>query len=120
VALQKATRTFTTTTTRTATLHNNMGRRSSNIVPANNQLAKMNEKGELISWDSKSKDGQLLKVLLEQGYIKKETGSQVQQEYPQFAKYALKTLNSALNNCRKALEKEVDARQSRGSAGEWM
>jgi hypothetical protein len=80
--------------------------------------AKMNEKGEIISWSSKSKDGLLLKLLLEQGHIKKESATQIQKEYPQFAKYALKTLSSALNNNRKALEKEVDARRSNGHACE--
>jgi hypothetical protein len=78
--------------------------------------AKTNEKGEIISWSSRSKDGLLLKLLLEQGHIKKESATQVQKDYPQFAKYALKTLSSALNNNRKALEKEVDARRSNGHA----
>jgi hypothetical protein len=80
--------------------------------------SKDEQKGEIISWSSKSKDGLLLKLLLEQGHIKKESATQIQKEYPQFAKYALKTLSSALNNNRKALEKEVDARRSNGHACE--
>jgi hypothetical protein len=88
--------------------------------PPTAKPVKTNEKGEIISWNSNSKDGQLLKLLLEQGHIKKETAMQVQQDYPNFKKYALKTLNSALASNRKALEKAVDERRSDGNAGEWF
>jgi hypothetical protein len=58
-----------------------MGRLSSSSKkPAPDKLVKTNEHGEVISWDSKSKDGQLLKLLLEQGHIKKETATKVKED----------------------------------------
>ena len=95
-------------------------RRSNKLPPPTDKPVKTNEKGEIISWNSNSKDGQLLKLLLEQGHIKKEAAMQVQQDYPNFKKYALKTLNSALASNRKALEKAMDERQSDGHAGKWF
>jgi hypothetical protein len=96
-----------------------MARQSSN-KPAVEKPVRTDEKGKVISWNSNSKDGQLLRLLMEQGHIKKETASQVMKDYPQFEKYALRTLSSALSSNRKALEKEVDARRSNGHACEWL
>lgn len=97
-----------------------MARQSSNKPAVLEKPVRTDEKGKVISWNSNSKDGQLLKLLMEQGHIKKETASQVMKDYPQFEKYALRTLSSALSSNRKALEKEVDARRSNGHACEWL
>ena len=59
-----------------------------------------NEKGEVTSWDSMNEDGKLLKLLSEEGLLSNKTASTVKQDYPQFGKYALHTLNSALSNAR--------------------
>ena len=72
--------------------------------PPTDKPVKTNEKGKIISWNSNSKDGQLLKLLWEQGHIKKEAAMQVQQDYPNFKKYSPKTLNLAPASNRKALQ----------------
>jgi hypothetical protein len=74
-----------------------MARQSSN-KPAVEKPVRTDKKGKVISWNSNSKDGQLLKLLMEQGHIKKKTASQVMKDYPQFEKYALRTLSSALSS----------------------
>ena len=78
---------------------------------------KTNEKGEIISWDSSSKDGKALRALFDGGLITDETAKQVKQEYPRFCNFASRTLNSALTNERKRLEKEVDMQKNRGASG---
>jgi len=77
-----------------------------------------NQKGEITSWDSTTPDGKLLKLMVEQGILTTETGAAVKKDYPQFRKYATRTLSSALSNARNALQKQVDLRQSRGEQGE--
>ena len=80
---------------------------------------KTNEKGEVISWDSNSPDGKALKALFDGGLITDETAKIVKKNYPRFRVYASRTLNSALTNERKRLEKEVDTQKARGSSGEF-
>lgn len=74
---------------------------------------------EIISWNSASPDGKALRALFDAGMITNETAKQVRKEYPRFRPYASRTLNSALNNERKRIEKEVDTQQARGSSGEF-
>ena len=77
----------------------------------------INEKGEITSWDSTNPDGKLLKILVEEGLLDKKTASDVKKDHPQFGKYALRTLNSALTNARGAVKKEVEARMHDASSG---
>jgi hypothetical protein len=76
---------------------------------------KTNQKGEVISWDSKSPDGKLLKLLVSDGQTVGKTPSQLMKDFPQFKKYNCKTLSSALNNLRKSFEGEVKAARGGGS-----
>jgi hypothetical protein len=73
---------------------------------------KTNQKGEVISWDSKSPDGKLLKLLVSDGRTVGKTPSQLMKDFPQFKKYNCKALSSALNNLRKSFEGEVKAARS--------
>jgi hypothetical protein len=81
---------------------------------------KTNEKGEVISWDSSSPDGKALRLLFEGKLITNETARQVKKDYPRFRLYASRTLNSALSNERKRVEKEVDTQMKRGSSGKFV
>jgi len=81
------------------------------------KVPKTNEKGEVISWDSASADGKALRALFDGGLITDETAKKVQEDYPRFRIYASRTLNSALNNERKRMEKEVDTQKKCGSSG---
>jgi len=81
---------------------------------------KTNEKGEVISWDSSSPDGKALRLLFEGKLITNETARQVKKDYPRFRLHASRTLNSALSNERKRVEKEVDTQMKRGSSGKFI
>ena len=81
---------------------------------------KTNEKGEIISWDSHSPDSKALRALFDGGLITTETANKVKNDYPRFRQYASRTLNSALSNERKRMEKEVDTQIHRGSSGEFV
>lgn len=77
----------------------------------------INERGEVTSWDSTNPDGKLLKILVEEGLLDKKTASDVKKDYPEFGKYALRTLNSTLTNARNSLKKEVETRMHDVSSG---
>jgi len=74
-----------------------------------------NNKGEITSWDSTSKDGKLLKTMFDNGIITTETATEIKDEYDQYAKYATKTLGSAVQNLRRQMKKQTEARKSSGS-----
>jgi len=95
-----------------------MGKKKQTAKSVDTNVPKTDEKGEIISWDSTSDDGKALKALFDGGLITTQTASVVKKEYPRFRKHAVRTLNSALNNERKRLEKEVDTQQQGGSSGE--
>ena len=78
-----------------------------------------NSKGEIVTWDQNSKDGQTLKVLFATGVLTDETASQIKADYPQFRVYATKTLGSAIQNLRRSIKKEAEARKSKGSKGKF-
>lgn len=96
-----------------------MAPRSTKEKSTNTKAPKTNDKGEVVSWDSNSPDGKALRSLFDGGLITDETAKKVKKDYPRFRIYATRTLNSALNNERKRLEKEVDLQQARGSSGEF-
>ena len=79
----------------------------------------VNSKGEYTTWTSTSSDGVQLKHILEGpppdcNY----TAAQMKAAHPLlFGKYATRTLNSALQNMRKALQNEISARVTRGQQG---
>jgi hypothetical protein len=77
---------------------------------------KTNQKGEIISWDGKSLDGELLKLLVTNGQAAGKTPTKLMKDYPQFKKYNCKTLSSALTNLRKSFEAEVTAARGGGSS----
>lgn len=95
-----------------------MAKKHQQTKSTNTKPPKTNEKGEIISWDSKSKDGKALKALFDGGLITTETAAKVQKAYPQFRPYSNRCLNSALSGERKRLEIEVDTQMARGSDGE--
>lgn len=96
--------------------------KSPKVKSTQTKAPKTNEKGEIISWDSSSADGKALRALFDGGLITNETAKQVKKSFPMFRNYANRTLNSALNNERKRVEKEVDTQKARGSSGEleWL
>jgi len=79
-----------------------------------------NTKGEIISWDSASKDGKLLKVMFDTGVITNETASEVKEECGQFTKHAARTLGSAIQNLCCQMKKQTKARQSKGSKSKFI
>lgn len=76
-----------------------------------------NEAGEIITWDSNSRDGQLLKLLFDNGTLTSESTKEVKELYANFRKYATKTLSSAITNVKKSVKREAEARKAKGSKG---
>ena len=61
-----------------------------------------NEKGEITSWSSTNKDGQLLKQLWEGGAIRGMMAAKTKSEFSEhFGKYATRTLQSVVSNLKK-------------------
>eukprot|EP00957_Ditylum_brightwellii_P086074 6549021-Ditylum_brightwellii.AAC.1 len=60
----------------------------------------LNAQGQITSWNSASKDGQDLKAMFEREMVDTMTATQLKGVYPQFKKYARRTLNSALQNLK--------------------
>ena len=90
-----------------------------NGSPFKPKEVKRNEKGEIVSWDSKSADGLFLRVLVEQGIIDGLTAGQLQKDHTSTAKYANKTITGALKSARESFGKEVDASRMGGSSGQY-
>ena len=76
-----------------------------------------NEKGELLTWSSRSEDGVFLQMMYESGALEGMTASQVRVKFPQLQKYSCRALNNAIGNERKKKKKAVEARQSLGEQG---
>ena len=79
---------------------------------------RVNKKGEVSTWWSTSKDGKLLKLLFSQGAAEKFTASGIKDQFPQFQKYATRTLNSACQGLCKTMQSDIEARIAEGSRGE--
>ena len=72
-----------------------------------NSAKKVNEKGEITSWDTNNQDGRELKIYVENGCCDGLTAKPIREKYPQFVKYSYSTFNSALANARKAFNHQV-------------
>jgi len=79
-----------------------------------------NEKGEITTWNSESKDGKCLKVFFDSGVLAAETASEVKDDFEQFAKHATRTLGSAIQNLRKQMKNQTKARKSKGSKSKFF
>lgn len=88
--------------------------------PSKSEALKTNQKGEVVSWDRNSPDGKALKALFDGGLITDQTASQVKHDFVRFRIYAATTLNSALSNERKRMQKEIDSQMKRGANGEFV
>lgn len=77
-------------------------------------FVKKNEKGEITTWKGDSKDGQLLKMLVENGMLDNLKPMAIRNNYPQFMKYSAVTFRSALTNARKSYNNDLYRRSSRG------
>ena len=78
-----------------------------------------NDKGEIISWSSTNDNGRLLRMLVENGNIKPgmTAGAARRDKYPMFKDYSYNCFQSALNNVRKSLGTEVEAREQQTGRG---
>jgi hypothetical protein len=77
-----------------------------------------NEKGEIVSWNTNSDDGRLLKMLVESGHIKPGmTAGEARKKYSMFCNYSYSCFGSALTNARKSLGTEIDAREQQTGRG---
>jgi hypothetical protein len=72
-----------------------------------------NDKGEIIScWTSTNDNGQLLRLLVENGNIKPGmTAGAARDKYPMFKDYSYNCFQSAMKNVRRSLGTEVEARE---------
>ena len=77
-------------------------------------FVKKNEKGEIVAWKGDSKDGQLLKMLVENNMLEDQKPAMIRTTYPQFMKYSAATFRSALANARKSYGNELYRRSNRG------
>ena len=71
------------------------------------QTKKRDEKGNIVTWSGTSEDGNALKVLVESGMVDGLAAKAVRAKFPMFETYAYGTLNSALRNARRALNKTI-------------
>jgi len=77
----------------------------------------MDEKGLIVNWDSTWTDATYLRTLVEKGDVDGMTAGQIQRDYPQFKKYANKTLTGGLKTIRVSVQEEIDAARGPGSNG---
>lgn len=97
-------------------------RKTAHVIPTGNSPAGVltPPDGYLTTWNSASSDGAFLRTVLE-GPGKQMTPSEIKQHYPnEFSKYATRTMNSAVQNMKKAMGREVKARVARGQQGKCM
>ena len=80
-----------------------------------------NESGEITAWSSRSPHGLKFKKMYEDGYFVNKTATQIRAEFGDpFSQYATKTINSALQNCRRVEKNEVKAKSQRGTASKLL
>lgn len=81
-------------------------------------LPRRNEKNEITQWNSASENGQLLRMLVENGQIKPGmTAGDVRDKYELFKEYSYGCFSSALANTHKSLATELEARQPQTGKG---
>jgi hypothetical protein len=85
--------------------------------PAKLWEPKTNANGEIMNWDSSWSDAAYLQMLVETGKVDGLTASQVQKHFPQFQKYANKTLTDGLKTARDSFAKEEEVVHGPGSSG---
>jgi hypothetical protein len=71
--------------------------------------------GTVDSWNGKSEDGRLLKVLLEHGFIEGMSPKEVADAHTTFMKYKNATLGSALTGLRKTQSNNLNTRGHKNS-----
>ncbi len=81
-------------------------------------VRRKNDRGEIISWTSTTDNGRLLRMLVESGHIKPGmTAGAAREKYPMFKDYSYICFQWALNNVRKSLGTEVEAREQQTGRG---
>lgn len=71
----------------------------------------LDSSGKIKQWSATCRDGQELKIYIEYGCCDKLSPKVVVKKFPQFLKYSYSTFNSAFQNIKKSLNKQVDNRK---------
>jgi hypothetical protein len=89
------------------------------VNDAADPTVRRNNKGEIISWSSTSDNSRLLvRMLVGNGSIKPGmTAGATRDKYPMFKDYSYNCIQSALNNVRRSLGTEVEAREQQTGRG---
>ena len=66
-----------------------------------------NATGEYIQWSAKSRDGQEMKVYIENGCTEGLKPAEVREKFPQFKKYNYQTFNSAFASLKKTYNNQI-------------
>ena len=71
----------------------------------------LDDKGRIRQWSSNSQDGRDLKIYVEYGCDESLTPTMMKEKFVQFKKYNPSTFSSALQNCRRAMNTQIQNRR---------
>ena len=69
------------------------------------------DKGRIKKWSSNCQDGLDLKIYIEYGCCENMAPNLIKEKFPQFKKYAPGTFNSAVQNCKRSINAQVNNRK---------
>ena len=86
-------------------------RTSSQLPYSGPEKPEFDYKGRIKKWSSNCQDGLDLKVYIEYGCCEDMVPNMIKEKFPQFKKYSPGTFNSAVQNCKRSMNAQVNNRK---------